>query len=78
MDSVLEQIREAIRQGKKTRYQISQETGILQSGLARLMTGEKGLSIESLEAVADCLGLEIIIRPKGRNAKKGTQHGQHS
>lgn len=66
MEQVLEQIRKAIRAGKKTRYRIAKETGIPESQLSRLMSGEKGLSIGSLERLADCLGLEIAIRPKRR------------
>ena len=66
MDQVLEQIRRAIRAGKKTRYRIAKETGIPESQLSRLMSGEKGLSIESLERLADCLGLHVVVRPKKR------------
>jgi len=58
---ILEQIREAIRASDKTRYRLSKETGIAQSQLSRLMTGQEGLSYENLEKLADALGLVIII-----------------
>jgi len=66
MERILDQVRRAIKASGTTRYAISKATGIPQSQLARLMTGEKGLSIESLERLANCLGLEIVIRPKRR------------
>ena len=52
-----------------TRYRIAKESNLSQSQLSRLMSGERGLSIEALEVLAECLGLEITIRPKKR--KKG-------
>jgi len=65
MRPILNQVRAAIKASGKTRYRIAQETGIPESQLCRLMSAEAGLSIESLEKLAKCLGLEIIIRPKG-------------
>ena len=53
----------------QSRYRIAQETGIPESALSRLMSGERGLSVESVETLADYLGLEITIKPKRR--KKG-------
>jgi len=67
---ILEQIREAIRASDKTRYRLSKETGIAQSQLSRLMTGQEGLSYENLEKLADALGLVIIIQPAKRIARK--------
>jgi len=69
METILDKIRKAIETGKKTRYAISKETDISESQLSRLMSGERGLSIEALERIADCLGLEILIRP--RKKRKG-------
>ena len=64
MGRILEKIREAIEASGKTRYRIARDSSVAQSQLSRLMSGERGLSIESLERVAECLGLEIMIRPK--------------
>lgn len=66
MSLILGQIRNAINTSDKTRYRLSKETGIAQSQLSRLMTGQEGLSYENLEKLADALGLEIIIRPAKR------------
>lgn len=70
MESILEQIRRAILASGQTRYRISQETGVGEPQLCKLMKGQAGLSVESLERLAEYLGLEIVIRPK-RKRKGG-------
>lgn len=70
MESILEQIRKAISACGQTRYRISKETGIGEPQLCKLMSGQAGLSVESLEQLAEYLGLEIIIQPK-RKRKGG-------
>ncbi len=69
MRRLLDEIRDAIEASGKTRYRIAQESGIAESVLSRLMSGERGLSIDTLEQMADYLGLEIIIRPKRRKGR---------
>jgi plasmid maintenance system antidote protein VapI len=71
MSKLLDDIRRAIEVSDKTRYRLSQETSIPQSQLSRLVTGEKGLSFDAMEHLADALGIEIIIRPKKTRRKKG-------
>ncbi len=66
---LLDAIRKAIETSGVTRYQIAKDTGITQAQLCRLMKGKTGLSIESLERVADCLGLRIVLQPKRRQRK---------
>ena len=63
---MLDEIRRAVEASGKTRYRIAKESGIAESQLSRLMSGERGLSVECLERLADSLGLEIAIRPKRR------------
>ena len=69
MTKILRAIREAILESEETRYSISKATGIDQAQLSKLMKGKVGLSLDSLQKLADFLDLEIIIRPKGK--KKG-------
>lgn len=70
MGDLMDVIRKAITDGDKTCYRIAKDTGIAPSQLSRLMSGERGLSTETLECLADYLGLEIVIRPKrGRKGK---------
>jgi len=70
MSPILDDIRKAIAASRKSRYVISQETGISQSHLSQFMAGTKGLSVEALERVAACLGFQIraqrVRRRKGR------------
>jgi transcriptional regulator with XRE-family HTH domain len=64
------QSKQAIATSGQSRYRIAQETGVPESALSRLMSGERGLSVESIEILADYLGLEIIVRPKRRQRSK--------
>ena len=54
-----EQLREAIRQAGRSRYRISQETGIPQGQLSRFMHGKGGLSLRSVDRLCGCLGLAL-------------------
>ena len=71
MARILEAIIDAIEASDESRHAIAQRAGVNPSQLARLVSGERGLSIETAERVAETLGLEIIIRPKRRNRKAG-------
>jgi transcriptional regulator with XRE-family HTH domain len=64
VSKLLNAIRKAIQASGKTRYAIHKATGIDQGQLSKLMKGQAGLSLDSLEKLAGFLGLEIIIRPK--------------
>ena len=70
MSQILDAIRKAILAGDKTRYRLWKETGIDQGQLSKLMSGEKGLSLDNLERLCEALDLTITIGPKRRRAKK--------
>jgi predicted XRE-type DNA-binding protein len=70
MTPILDDIRKAIDASDKKQAQISRETGISQSRLCQLMAGTKGMSVEALELLADCLGLKIVTEPKRRTKGK--------
>ena len=70
MSKIFNEIRNAIKASDKTRYRLWKETGIKQSQLSRLMSGQSGVSVENLERLADALRLEIIIRPAKAKASK--------
>ena len=70
MAEILEKIRQAIEDSGVSRYRISQETGIDQGQLSKLMSGEAGLSLASLEKLCEFLDLEIIVRPKRSKRSK--------
>jgi len=67
-------IRKAIARSADSRYRIAEQSGVSQGQLSRFVSGERGLSIDNIEKVADALGLEIVVRPKPRRkAKKVTR-----
>ena len=74
MSKILGAIKAAINASDQNRHRIAQDTGISESALSRLMSGERGLSVESVEILADYLGLEISIKPK-RRRKGGRGNG---
>ncbi len=71
MAQLLDDIRAVVEGSGKTRYHIAKDLSISQAHLSRLMSGERGLSIEMWERLTQYLGLEIVIRPKRRRTKKG-------
>ena len=71
--SLSDELRQAIERSDVSRYSIWQQTGIDQGSLSKFMDGERGLSIESIDTIAELLGLHICTadaksrRPKGRS-----------
>ena len=70
MSGLLDAIRRAVEASGQTRYAISKGSGVTQGQLSRLVRGERGLSIESAERLADYLGLRITIEPKAKTTKR--------
>ena len=64
-----DQIRKAVMESGVTRYAIFKATGIDQGTLSKFVHGQVGLSMDSLDALADMLGLKIVARR--RKGKKG-------
>ena len=75
MGTIYDQLRQAIQAGNVTCYRLWKDADIDQGQLSRFMAGISGLSVESVERIADCLNLEIVIRPKKRKVK---QRGKYS
>ena len=65
-----DQLRQAIDDCGLTRYQIAKETGIDESALAKFYNGRRGLSMEALNALGECLQLSITMRRKPSNKGK--------
>ncbi len=65
-----DQLRKAIETNDKSRYQIGQETGIDPATLCRFIHGKGGLSIDGLDRIADCLGLNLTTESKPPSVKK--------
>lgn len=60
--TMTEVLKTAIERSGKTRYQISQDTGILQTSLSRFMRGETSLRLDKADVLAEYLGLELKPR----------------
>ena len=60
-----EAIRQAVEASDKTQAELSRETGVAESVISRLRHGERGIMAGTAAKLAEALGLEIIIRPKG-------------
>ena len=66
-----EQLRKAINDSGMTRYRISKETGISEASLSKFYLGQRGLSMEALDALGECLQLTIVLGRKPNT--KGTE-----
>ena len=64
-----DQVRQAIDNSGLTRYRIAQDTGIDESTLAKFYHGTRGLSLDNLDILCECLGLRIMAERKP--ARKG-------
>ena len=62
-----DQIRRAIDASGMSRYRICKTIGLDQGTMSRFMSGQGGLSLECLDALADLLGLEV----RSRKHRKG-------
>jgi len=64
-----DEIRAAIVNCGISRYRISKETGIDPAALCRFMQGKVGLTTDTLDKLAECIGLRIVAdkpHKKGR------------
>jgi len=48
---------------------IAKGANVARSQLSRLLSGERGLSADGIERLAEYLGLRITIKPKGKTKK---------
>jgi transcriptional regulator with XRE-family HTH domain len=60
-----DQIREAIDASGMSRYAICKAIGITQGVMSRFMHGRGGLSLETIDKLAELLGL-TVVRRRGR------------
>lgn len=59
----------AINASDETPSAIAKGAGVARSQLSRVLSGERGLSAETIERLANYLGLRITIEPKGKTRK---------
>jgi transcriptional regulator with XRE-family HTH domain len=66
---IAEQLRKAIKRSSKSRYRISQESGIDQGALSRFVNRKRDLSLASVDAVCRVLDLQFVLKQVPRRAK---------
>ena len=66
-DKLTDQIRRAIDESGVSRYRLWKETGIDQAVLSRFMAGKAGMTLKSLDVLADALELQVVA---GRSKRK--------
>ena len=64
-----EQLRAAVAESGMTLGELTRATGIDKSALSRFVNGERGVSMEAMDALGQCLGLRIVADKT--NTKKG-------
>jgi transcriptional regulator with XRE-family HTH domain len=64
-------IRARMHQTKSTYASLSSAAGIANGTLGRILSGEHDFRINTLFAIADRLGLEVLLVPKGAAAAIG-------
>ena len=68
MKPLSEQLRDAIEKAGVSRYEIAKQTGVSETTLCRFVSGERGISVDAMDAIGLYLGL-AIVRPKKRPTK---------
>ena len=63
---ISERLRNAVENVKESRYRISKETGITEGQLSRFVHGESGLTLDTIDILAEYLGLELVQRKRKR------------
>lgn len=69
MARLTDAIRAAIKASDQTPYAIAKGAGVARSQLSRLLSGECGMAVDTVEKLADYLGLQITIEPKHKTRK---------
>ena len=65
-----EQLRDAILEADVSRYRISQDTGLTEAALSRFVNGVSGLSLDSIDIVAEYLELDIVRRKPTKRKRR--------
>ena len=65
-----DQLRDLIEADPMSRYELSRLSGVPQSVLSYFVSGKRGMSLASIDAVCRCLGLRLV-KHKRSVEKKG-------
>jgi len=64
MKKLSDQLREAIDKAGVSRYEIAKQTGVSETTLCRFVSGERGISVDAMDAIGQYLGLSIVGQKK--------------
>lgn len=67
--SFSESLRRLIERSGLSRYEIARQSGVSESSLSRFLSGERGLTTDSVDRLAAFLGLSLTVTRK-RNGDK--------
>ena len=59
----------AVKASDQTPYAIAKGAGVARSQLSRLLSGERGMSTDTVERLASFLDLQITIEPRNKHSK---------
>lgn len=69
--SFSDELRSLIETSGMTRYELAKLSGVQQSALGRFMRSERGLTTDSVDRLAEALGLELRRRSATKRKAKG-------
>lgn len=69
MARLTDAIRAAVKASDHTPYAIAKGAKVARSQLSRLLSGESGMTVDTIERLADFLDLRITVEPKGKTTK---------
>jgi Cro/C1-type HTH DNA-binding domain len=67
--TISQQLRERILDAEITRYKLSKSSGVSEASLSRFVKEENSLTLASIDAIGDVLGLQVVVRPPKRKVK---------
>jgi antitoxin component HigA of HigAB toxin-antitoxin module len=69
-NKLTDELRAAVAGCGMTLDDLTRATGVDKSALSRFVNGERGLSMEAMDAIGQCLGLRIVAdKPKTKKGK---------
>ena len=68
--SFADQIRKAINESGQSRYAICKRMDFSESVMSKFMHGTSGLSLDTLDRLADVIGMSIVSNSKGTGRAK--------
>jgi plasmid maintenance system antidote protein VapI len=69
MSKLLDALRLAVETSGKTRYRLAKESGVSAGQLSRLVNRQRGMTIDTIERLAEYLGLRIKVERKVRKGR---------